>query len=116
MVWSFTKVWEKEGELLENCGTNKFRSKQDYTHWLMKCWQICEGNFAVRSTGWGHHYELWEDDIKKICRSIERQTYPVICLNDSKAAIAFEDMKKMLKESFTHILPDLSEFEQTDHM
>lgn len=113
---TFVKVWEKEGELLESCGTNRFRSKQDYTHWLMKCWQICEGNFAVRSTGWGHHYELWEDDIKKICRSIERQTYPVICLNDSKADIAFEDMKKMLKESFTHILPDLSAFEQTDNM
>ncbi|MGN0249990.1 MAG: stealth family protein [Oliverpabstia sp.] len=111
---TFIKVWEKEGKLLENCGINRFRSKQDYTHWLMKCWQICEGNFAVRNTGWGHHYELWEDDINKICRTIEKQTYPVVCLNDSKTDIAFDNMKKMLRESFDCILPAVSEFERSD--
>lgn len=111
---TFVTVWKEEGELLETCGVNRFRSKQDYTHWLMKCWQICEGNFAVRSTGWGRHYELWEDDINKICRSIEHQKYPVICLNDSKTDVAFDEMKKMLQKSFAFILPDLSEFERAD--
>ena len=59
----------------------------------MKSWQICEGNFAVRSTRWGRHFELWEDDIHQICRSLEKQKYRAVCLNDSKTDIAFEEIQ-----------------------
>ena len=55
---TFFRVWGQEGEKLEACGAHRFRSKSDVTHWLFKCWQICEGNFAVRSARWGHHFEL----------------------------------------------------------
>ena len=34
---TFVKVWQEEGEILERCSQNRFRSKTDVTHWLMKC-------------------------------------------------------------------------------
>lgn len=111
---TFEKVWKEEEKLLENCGENRFRSKSDLTHWLMKCWQICEGNFVARDIKWGHHYELWEDSIEVVCRSIEQQKYRAVCLNDSKTEIAFEELKARLIGCFESVLPKRSEFEQDD--
>lgn len=109
---TFIKIWELEEVMLKKCSNNRFRSKEDLTHWLMKCWQICEGNFSVRSIKWGHHYELWEDDIETICRNIIRQKYAVVCLNDSKTEIDFSILKEKLEKSFKYILPNQSQFEQ----
>ena len=81
----------------------------------MKCWQICEGNFVVRDIKWGHHYELWEDSIEVVCRSIEQQKYRAVCLNDSKTEIAFEELKARLIGCFESVLPKRSEFEQDDN-
>lgn len=108
---TFQKVWTEEGPLLEECGNHRFRSKGDLTHWLMKSWQICEGKFHSRSTAWGRHYELWEDDLEEITRNLERQKYHVVCLNDSKTDIDFEHTQRKLQESFHRILPEPSGFE-----
>lgn len=109
---TFVRVWQAEGELLKGCSANRFRSKTDLTHWLMKCWQICEGQFEARSTGWGRHFELWEDEIEMICRSLEREKYHVVCLNDSKTDIDFNKIKGLLRKSFECILPEQSAFER----
>ena len=109
---NYEKIWDAEGERLEQCTSHRFRCREDLTHWLMKSWQICEGNFAVRSTRWGRHFELWEDDIHQICRSLEKQKYRAVCLNDSKTDIAFEEIQQKLKVSFEKILPERSAFEK----
>lgn len=108
---TYIKVWKEEGGILEQCGANRFRSKSDLTHWLMKCWQICEGRFSVRSIKWGRHFELWEDDISDICAVIERQKYHAVCLNDSCMEIDFRRLRARLSKSFQAILPERSEFE-----
>ena len=108
---TFDCVWKEEGELLAQCSHNRFRSKSDLTHWLMKCWPICAGNCEARSSRWGRHFELWEDGIEDICSSLEQQRYRAVCLNDSKADIDFDDIKRRLTESFVKILPETSSFE-----
>ena len=55
---------------------------------------------------------MWEDDIKEICRSLERQKYHAVCLNDSKTEIDFENIRQALTKSFERILSVPSEFEQ----
>lgn len=113
---TFFKVWQEEGEMLEQCGSHRFRSKADLSHWLMKSWQICEGNFVVRRTEWGRHFELWEDEAEKICRSLERQKYHAVCLNDSKMDIDFEGLRRRLTESFEAALPNTSEYERRESL
>lgn len=109
---NFEKVWTEEGKRLEQCGSHRFRCREDLTHWLMKSWQICEGNFSVRSTKWGRHFELWEDKLDEICQSIENQKYRAVCLNDSKTDIEFDLIKAELRKSFEKILPGRSAFEK----
>lgn len=109
---TFRQVWQAEEALLLETSQNRFRSKGDLTHWLMKCWQICQGNFAVRPTSWGRHWELWEDDIDRICADLLSQKYRSVCINDSKSNIDFDKLKKRLWDSFDQLLPLASDFER----
>lgn len=109
---TFQKIWEKEADRLHETGKNRFRSRNDLTHWLMKSWQICEGNFIPRSIKWGHHYELGCDDTQAICNAIEQQKYKMICLNDSTLELDFNHIQKHLIESFEKILPEASDYEK----
>lgn len=109
---TFAKVWKLEGALLEQTGSNRFRSKGDYTHWLMKCWQICEGNYYPRKERWGRHYELWEDDIQTICRDVRKGKYRAVCINDSKTDVDFHAMSARLQEAFAALLPQRCGFEK----
>lgn len=111
---TFQRVWQAEEALLLHTSGNRFRSKSDLTHWLMKCWQICEGNFAVRPTSWGRHWELWEDDLDLICADLLSQKHRSVCINDSKTTIDFDTCKKRLQGSFDQLLPQKSAFERPD--
>ena len=111
---TFVQVWKEEEELLLDTSRNRFRSKGDLTHWLMKCWQICQGNFAVRPTSWGRHWELWEDDIDRICADLMTRKYRSVCINDSKSSVDFDALKKRLRDSFERLLPEISAFERAD--
>ncbi len=108
---TFERIWKEERDLLEKCSCNRFRCQSDLTHWLMKSWQICEGNFVPRSTHWGRHYELWEDRVEVICRDLEQKKYHVVCLNDSKTDIEFNRIRNKLMKSFEYLLPVRSKFE-----
>ena len=109
---TFRQVWTAERELLMACSQNRFRSKGDLTHWLMKCWQICEGNFVVRPTSWGCHYELWEDSIDGICADLAVGKYKAVCLNDSKTDIDFDALKSRLTQAFDALVSQPSGFER----
>lgn len=109
---TFETVWQAEPELLRRTGTHRFRSREDLTHWLMKDWQLCTGNFAPRRCRWGRHFELDADSGQAICRSIERQTYRMVCLNDSTAQLEMDALQKELAQSFERILPEPSGYER----
>ena len=108
---TFEKVWQAEGEWLTRCSANRFRAKTDLTHWLMKCWQICEGNFVPRSSRWGRHFELWEDDIDVVCSAVTGQKYRTVCFNDSKTDIDFDALQPKLAGAFDRMFPEKSTFE-----
>lgn len=109
---TFRQVWAEESALLTACSRNRFRSKTDLTHWLMKCWAICEGNFMVRPTSWGRHYELWEDGIDGICADLAAGRYKAVCINDSKTDIDFDSLKMRLTRAFDDLVPQPSGFER----
>lgn len=109
---TFETVWKEEPELLSLTGTHRFRSKEDLTHWLMKDWQLCTGTFSPRSCKWGRHFELGDDLDEAVCCGIEKQTYRVICLNDSTMDLDMDGLQKKLVRSFEHILPEKSGYER----
>lgn len=109
---NFARVWDAAEVQLTETLHHRFRSKEDCTHWMMKAWQICEGNFAVRGTGWGRHFELWEDSVDDICAAVARGTYRAVCINDSKPDIDFAAVRARLQDAFETLLPQMSAYEK----
>lgn len=108
---SFLDVWNYEYDLLDNTCKNKFRNVSDVNQWLIKYWQICNGDFAPRSVKWGKYYEysMGYDLLKKIFKS---KKYKVVCLNDNVSDDDFETAKIITNELFQKKLPNKSSFEK----
>ncbi|WGE57044.1 Stealth CR1 domain-containing protein [Actinobacillus equuli] len=95
----FEKVWEKEEYEIKKTCSHKFRQKDDITHWLVRYWQLCDGNFVPRDVNWGRYYNI-SSEIKDICTDIENSYHKVICLNDGDEIKDFEYFQHQLINSF----------------
>ena len=107
---SFSKVWEKEGKILEETSKHKFRTVNDVNQWLIKNWQLMEGNFEPRRTKWGKRFEL-TDNNEEIIKHIKKRHYKVLCINDANMNYDFEKAKKEIISAFEIKYPEKSSFE-----
>ncbi|MDO5702497.1 MAG: stealth conserved region 3 domain-containing protein, partial [Lachnospiraceae bacterium] len=108
---TFEKVWAEEGEALDRTCRNRFRGYDDLNHWLMRYWNLCEGNFVPRSSSFGRYFNLGDDN-RAVMEYIIRQKGSMICINDMSEDIDFERAKKEMKWAFRKILPEKSSFER----
>lgn len=108
---TFNKIWEIEEEVLLNTSKNRFRTKNDVNHWLMRYWQIATGNFIPRSTKFGCYYNIGES-IDEIINDIKFRKHKVICLNDTDDVIEFEILKEKLINIFEERYNEKSSFEK----
>ncbi|MBM6761622.1 stealth family protein [Megamonas hypermegale] len=111
---SFTDLWSKEFDELNETCKHKFRTKSDVNHWLIRYWQLAKGDFSpIGRHVKGKVYEVYNGvaQNQELFNIIENQTMPMICINDNEN-IDFEPMEKRLKEAFDKILPEKSSFEK----
>nr|AZY91858.1 capsular polysaccharide phosphotransferase [Lactococcus lactis] len=107
----YNMLWAKESKTFENTTLNKFRTKEDVSHWVIRYWQLCEGHFIPRSTKFGKYYDIFKD-IDKICDDIKNNSHKVICINDGDGVINFNDLKNRLLEVFEMKYDEKSKFER----
>lgn len=107
---TFNKIYEKEKEKVDITSKSKFRSYYDISEYLMRYWNLVEGNF-VPSKDIGKAFNIGKD-MEEIKNVIENQKYKVACFNDSIEDIDFEYCKKEIINSFEKILPQKSMFEK----
>ena len=105
----FREVWEAEPEILMRTGRNRFRTYSDVSHWLMKNWRMCKGEFAPRSASWGKKFELGIDE--DVYDQIRAGSWKVMCVNDGVSTIDFETEKEKLCAALEALLPEKSAFE-----
>ena len=108
---SYNIVWDKYFSIIDETCKHKFRDlKQDVNQWLIRDWQIAEGNFIPRSYKFGKAYfEL----NSKIINEIMKSKYKVVCINDPNDLTdeEFQALKKELCEAFEKKFPEKSKFE-----
>ncbi len=108
---SYNIVWDKYFSIIDETCKHKFRDlKQDVNQWLIRDWQIAEGNFIPRSYKFGKAYfELNSNIISEIMKS----KYKVVCINDPNDLTdeEFQALKKELCEAFEKKFPEKSKFE-----
>ncbi len=108
---TYEAIWNLEYEALHEACKNKFRSKDDYSQYLMKDWQIASGNFFPRSLKIGKFHNV-SDDLKEIKKDIESNNYKLMCINDKEFDGDFEVVKNEINSSFEKILGNKSSFEK----
>ncbi len=107
---TFEEVWEKEFEVLNETCMHKFRSKEDVNQFLFEYWQLMNGKFYPKKMNCCYFQAL--EQKQKLIKSIKKQKYKFICINDSEYNNEdFELLKEELKNSFETILPQKCSFE-----
>ncbi|MBQ7883478.1 MAG: Stealth CR1 domain-containing protein [Phascolarctobacterium sp.] len=105
---TFKKVWLAENELLHKTCSNKFRSRNDVSPWLVRYWQIASCSFYPHKV-LGKYFVIGD---RNLVRFISRQEGKIVCCNDIDENIDFEVYKNELQCVFEMILPDKSKFEK----
>ena len=107
---TFKEIWNKEANVLSESCFCRFRDKKCVTHWVMKNWRFCEGQFEPRSIRWGKSYAIGADSA--MLQELRKQKYYAVCLNDCDSNLDFELHQDQLKAVFEEILPEKSSFEK----
>ena len=108
---TFEKVWELEGETLDMTCQDKFRTKTNCNQWLMKFWQLCEGEALPRNTKIGRCFHIKDRLFPEMLDAISNGRYKLICVNDTIRTSNFEMQKQQVIEAFDKLLPEKSSFE-----
>ena len=93
-----------------NTGRSRFRSWSDVTHWMIKNWRVCNGDFVPRSTRWGRKFDLGVD--LDVYEQIPSGKWKIVCVNDGNPDIDFETEKAKLCAALDQLFPEKSSFEK----
>lgn len=110
---TFETVWNNAPDELNKTVHERFRSEFSVVHWIMRYWQICSGNVAVRDRNDGKFFGIgMYEDVEEVVKAINRQKYKMICINDNlEDDREFEKTARVVNKALQTILPDKSSFE-----
>ncbi|MDE7000721.1 MAG: Stealth CR1 domain-containing protein [Lachnospiraceae bacterium] len=105
------KLWEKENAVLSKTCENRFRSPTDITQFLIRYWQLCEGDFHPRRT-LGKSFVVDMKNYRSIAEDIAGQKYQMVSLNENCTAEEFETIKTEINGVLGSLFPNQSSFEK----
>lgn len=99
-------------QLVDNdmAGWQRKANYKDVNQWLMRYWQLANGNFVPRSPDFGKMYII-NDDTTLILKDIEMNKHKTICINDSSKISNFEKTKSEVLRAFEKKFPQKSNYE-----
>ena len=110
---TFNTVWEKEYDVLDQTCQHQIRDyKYDVNQWLIKEWQMCEGNFMPRNHKIGERFLIDSvEEATKAAKALTSKKYKMVCLNDHYNGLDLEKISKEIILSFKEKFTENSHFE-----
>jgi hypothetical protein len=112
MKQTFTTMWEKEGDVLHKTCLHRLRSSEDVSIYLIREWQKLSGTFVPYNPAKDTAYYNLSNDNRKLCKTIEIGTKPIICINDGPALHDVQAVKCALHQAFAKRFPLPSAYEK----
>lgn len=106
---TFIKLWKKQYEILDATCSNRIRSTNDVSDWLMRYWQLCSGEFVPGKVNDGKFFTL--NDIQGIKKELKKRKHKQICINDSDNQINYDENVNLLSRYLEKRFPSKSKFE-----
>lgn len=107
---TLNKLWEVEPDTLHTASLNRFRGETDVSQYLIRYWQLCEGDFIPRKT-LGKPFLVTLENCNNIAESIRKQEWQMVSLNEECTPEEFESVRDTINRAFEEILPKKSAFE-----
>lgn len=110
---TFEEVWECEREVLNSTCLHRFRTRRDVNQWLMRDWQLAEGNFVPVSPKRGLYFYL-KNDNSELFHALRNRKADIICVNDNDAEPIGDiaNCRKELNSIMSELFPRASSFEK----
>lgn len=105
------KLWESENAVMSETCQKRFRSHTDISRFLIRYWQICEGDFNPRRT-LGKSFVVGINNYKDIAEEMRQQKYRMVSLNENCTAEEFAVIKEEINGVLNTLFPDKSSFEK----
>jgi len=105
------EVWSKEGALLSEVQSHRFRENSDISQYVFREWQKLSGNFVPKNIQKSTKYFEIKEDNTKLVNTIKKSKYNMLCINDASVKGDIEKIKRELINAFTSILPEKSSYE-----
>lgn len=107
---TFEKVWQVEKALLDRACVAKFRTYESVNQWLIRYWQLCEGEFVPRRT-LGKSYVVTHNNCDEIANIIAHAKQQMICINEDCSEGEFCTIKERINSALKEVFPVKSSFE-----
>ncbi|MCD8038171.1 MAG: Stealth CR1 domain-containing protein [Lachnospiraceae bacterium] len=107
---TLARLWDLEYEALDRASRNRFRHHNDISQWLIRYWQLCEGDFEPRRTQ-GKFYVVDIKNCNDIAQVIRKQSQKMIGINENCTEEEFRTIREKINRAFEEILPEKSSFE-----
>lgn len=105
------KIWTLEEKDLDRGSKEHFRGPADINHYLIRYWQLCEGNFCPRKTQ-GKMCLVNMNNYQKYAEGIRNQEWQMVSLNEDCTVEEFEIIKKEINGALEELFPKKSSFEK----
>ena len=105
------KLWEQEYNILDISSKSKFRDATNINQYVFSRFDIMSWKFFPRKSKTWHYYKI-ENNNTNLVKSIIKQKYKMICINDTSNDFDFEKVKLDIINAFQKILPEKSSFEK----
>jgi len=104
------KLWELEPDALDAGSRDRFRGSADVTQYLIRYWQLCDGDFIPRRTQ-GKVFFPTIETYNEVVDAINNRLYPMISFNENCNSEEFEIMKGAINNALEQRFPNKSSFE-----
>lgn len=105
------KIWDLEERDLDKASREHFRGPADINHYLVRYWQLCEGNFYPRKTR-GKMCLVNMDNYREYAEGIRQQKWQMVSLNEDCTPEEFEVIKKEINGALEQLFPEKCSFER----
>lgn len=109
---NFKELWDKDEFILDRSCSNRFRSLLDVNQWAVNWYQMCKGQFSVKSQKEFGEYYVLSDDNTNLINYIRSDKSSVVCINDTNSAMDFEKATKEVQDVFEEKLSEKCSFEK----
>ena len=107
---TFKLLYEKENKMFLETYSHRFREKTEISHWLMRYWNLCQGEFEPQNVSFGKGYGV--KDIENVEKEIIQSKHKVICINDGEKIDDFNSTREKLLKILDKKYPTQSSYEK----